>query len=133
MEYNKEFPDSLDGKICLITGGTRGIGLEVARFMFSKGCTIVTGTSSLSTNATTDNILQYKMNLLQQLLNLEKVDSKTIEHYSNRLIVLPLNLTSMSSVAIFAEHVTQVIDRLDFLVSIVEIVSYHSNSRNFIL
>ncbi|KAJ6224807.1 hypothetical protein RDWZM_003352 [Blomia tropicalis] len=84
--------------------------------VIAAGCTIVTGTSSLSTNATTDNILQYKMNLLQQLLNLEKVDPKTIEHYSNRLIVLPLNLTSMSSVAIFAEHVTQVIDRLDFLI-----------------
>lgn len=117
LEYDKEFTMPLHNKVCVITGGSRGIGLEVVRFLFAKGCTIVTGTSKLSPDSTPEYISNYKNNLLLQVLNTETIDPNIKNLVFNRLIVLPLNLTSMTSVVRFADEISQVTNKVDYLVS----------------
>ena len=116
MEYDKEFTIPLNEKVCVITGGTRGIGLEVARYLFGKGATIVTGTSTLPADATIENIAKYKVSLLQQLMRVDKVDQASLDRLSDRLIVLPLDLTSMSSVVLFANQISVMVNKIDYLV-----------------
>ncbi len=127
LTYEQEFKTPLEGRTCVITGGTRGIGLEVVRFLFSKGATIVTGTSTLPADASPDSIAQYKATLLRQILQvsgLEKgtatfLDATSAEYarYAQRLIVFPLDLTSMSSVVSFADQISSVVTQIDYLVS----------------
>lgn len=116
--YEEEFKTPLEGRTCVITGGTRGIGLEVVRFLFSKGATIVTGTSTLPADASPECIAKYKAVLLQQILQFspEKA-SLDLATYAQRLVVLPLDLTSMSSVVNFASQITASVSRIDYLVN----------------
>lgn len=117
LDYEAEFTTPLEDKVCVITGGTRGIGLEVVRFLFTKGCTVITGTSTLPENATNDAIARTKATLLRQILKTEHLDPTTEELASRRLVVLPLELTSMSSVVTFANQIRLTVSKVDYLVS----------------
>lgn len=117
LDYEAEFTTPLEDKVCVITGGTRGIGLEVVRFLFTKGCTVITGTSTLPENATNDAIARTKATLLRQILKTEHLDPATEELASRRLVVLPLELTSMSSVVTFANQIRLTVSKVDYLVS----------------
>lgn len=117
LEYDKEFTAPLNGKVCVITGGTRGIGLEVVRFLFAKGCIVLTGTSTLPSDSSPENIAKYKHNLLLQVLKTEVIDQTTKDLVANRLVVLPLDLTSMASVVKFANEISQVTSKIDYMVS----------------
>lgn len=41
-----DLPQSLDGKVCIITGGTRGLGMEVTKSLLQRGCHVITGSSA---------------------------------------------------------------------------------------
>lgn len=122
LTYEEEFRTSLEGRTCVITGGTRGIGLEVVRFLFSKGATIVTGTSTLPADASPESIAKYKAQLLRQILQQSpekaSLDLSAETQYAQRLVILPLDLTSMSSVVSFAAQITATIRQVDYLVSV---------------
>lgn len=45
-----DFPKSLIGKVCVITGGTRGLGFDVVKALLIKGCHVITGKFNLMIN-----------------------------------------------------------------------------------
>ena len=45
-----DFPKSLIGKVCVITGGTRGLGFDVVKALLTKGCHVITGKFNLTIN-----------------------------------------------------------------------------------
>ncbi|KAH9517954.1 hypothetical protein DERF_008567 [Dermatophagoides farinae] len=98
LDYSKEFGDiDLHGKICVITGGTRGIGMEVCRYLVGKNCQIITATSTLKDDANDMMIEQAKRKLIT------KIDPSLLSSNNrNQITLLPLDLSSMDSVAKFA-------------------------------
>ena len=115
MNFDEEFDNSticLDGKICVITGGTRGIGLEVCRYLVEKNCHIITGTSTLKDDANDEMIEQTKRKLLAN------IDPLSIDNADNKITVLPLDLSSMNSVIRFAKQIEMKFSKIDYLVNI---------------
>lgn len=124
VDFEKEFNRLLTDQVCVITGGTRGIGLHVVRFLLSRNCTIITGTSSLSAKASSEEVRQYWDRLVSQVLCTTDANANQLlrnndirEQFLQRLIVLPLDLASMSSVLAFVEQIKQCTNRIDYLVS----------------
>lgn len=110
LDYEKEFQGvNLRGKVCVITGGTRGIGLEVSKYLLSKNCTIITGTSNLADDANEETIKKFKNKILTEIDDGQNV--------SDRFIVLPLNLASLDSVVKFSDQIKKTNTSVDYLVS----------------
>lgn len=110
LDYEKEFHGiNLRGKVCVITGGTRGIGLEVSKYLLSKNCTIITGTSNLADDANEEAIKNFKNKILSKIGDGQNV--------SDKFIVLPLNLSSLDSVVKFSEQIKKTNTSIDYLVS----------------
>jgi len=86
-ENDDDLPQSLKGKVCLITGGTRGIGAEVVKALLRKDCYVITGSSSKSQK----EIDQRHKNLMEG-----------IPKGKGKLEIWNLDLFSMSSVVQFA-------------------------------
>ena len=85
LDIDKDIPTDLTGNICIITGGSRGIGWEAAKVLLQKGCHVIIA-SSVEGGA---------IRSLEQKLN---DDAKS---YKGRLEVWHLNLSSMASVKQF--------------------------------
>ena len=49
-ENDPDLPESLTGKVCVMTGGTRGIGAEVVKVLLRKDCHVITASSSKNTS-----------------------------------------------------------------------------------
>lgn len=96
----------------MITGGTRGIGLEVCRYLVEKNCHIITGTSTLKDDANDEMIEQTKRKLLAN------IDPLSIDNADNKITVLPLDLSSMNSVIKFAKQIEMKFLKIDYLVNI---------------
>ncbi|XP_075678132.1 polyprenol dehydrogenase-like [Dermatophagoides pteronyssinus] len=111
LDYSKEFNGiDLSGKVCVITGGTRGIGLEVCRYLVEKNCHIITGTSTLKDDANDEMIEQTKRKLLAN------IDPLSIDNADNKITVLPLDLSSMNSVIKFAKQIKMKFLKIDYLI-----------------
>ena len=111
LNYEAEFGSiSLEGRICVITGGTRGIGLETIRYLFKKNISkIITGSSQLNIDSTDNNEIEnFKCKLLSE---------SGLEQYKDRLIIYPLDLGSMDSVVKFAEQICKMETKIDYFVS----------------
>jgi NAD(P)-dependent dehydrogenase (short-subunit alcohol dehydrogenase family) len=87
-ENDDDLPKSLTGKVCIITGGTRGIGAEVVKAFLRKDCHVITGSSAKS-NEEIDK--RYK-----ELM-------EDIPEGKGKLEIWNLDLKSMSSVMKFVE------------------------------
>ena len=110
LNYEAEFGSiSLERRICVITGGTRGIGLETIRYLFKKNISkIISGSSQLNIDSTDNEIENFKCKLLSE---------SGLEQYKDRLIIYPLDLGSMDSVGKFAEQICKMETKIDYFVS----------------
>lgn len=45
LDLNKDVPSDLSNEVCIITGGSRGIGWETAKVLVTKGCHVIVATS----------------------------------------------------------------------------------------
>ena len=110
LNYAAEFGSiSLEGRICVITGGTSGIGLETIRYLFKKNISkIISGSSQLNIDSTDNEIENFKCKLLSE---------SGLEQYKDRLIIYPLDLGSMDSVGKFAEQICKMETKIDYFVS----------------
>ena len=91
-------PDSLDGRVAVVTGANSGLGLETVRQLAANGATVVLACRSDSKcQAAIDDVKS------------TAPDAKLDYHL--------LDLSQQSSVRDFAEHVNQKYDRLDLLIN----------------
>lgn len=102
--------------MCVITGGTRGIGLGVVRFLMSKQCTVITGTSSLGENPSEAMVEAQRRQLLKDIMDSPMLEGHGWDEANKQLRLLPLNLASMQSVAAFANKIDKLVDHVDYLV-----------------
>ncbi|OTF79061.1 hypothetical protein BLA29_014273 [Euroglyphus maynei] len=111
LNYNDEFRSiRLENKICVITGGTRGIGIETVRYLLKKNISkIITGSSQLNIDSNDDDEIE---NFKHKLLS-----KSGLKPYEDRLIILPLDLGSMDSVEKFADTICKMESKIDYLVS----------------
>ena len=110
LNYEAEFGSiNLDGRICVITGGTSGIGLETIRYLLKKNISkIITGSSQLNIDCADNELENFKCKLISK---------SGLEQYKDRLIIYPLDLGSMDSVVKFAEQICKMETKIDYLVS----------------
>lgn len=45
LDVKKDLPNCLSGRVAIVTGGTRGLGLTVVRTLLSKGCSVFVASS----------------------------------------------------------------------------------------
>ncbi|KAH9527570.1 hypothetical protein DERF_001579 [Dermatophagoides farinae] len=116
LNYDAEFGSiSLEGRICVITGGTRGIGLETIRYLFKKNISkIITGSSQLNIDSADNEIENFKCKLLSE---------SGLEQYKDRLIIYPLDLGSMDSVVKFAEQICKMETKIDYFFHIILVLT----------
>lgn len=90
---DKDLPKRLDGRVAVITGGSRGIGLEAVQVLLLKGCHVIIGSSAKPQIAKqlTINILEKVKN---QMNGNQKIGSLDIWH---------LDLMSLKSVQLFVQ------------------------------
>lgn len=93
--------DSLNNKTVVITGGNRGIGLEVVKEFSKRGAKIIMGVRD--TKSGEDVISQ----VLPKIMQGKKIDVK----------VMKLDLSSFKSVNEFSDAVNQSVERIDILVN----------------
>jgi dehydrogenase/reductase SDR family protein X len=87
-ENDNDLPKSLSGKVCVITGGTRGIGAQVVKTLLRKDCHVIVGSSKESQQEIDETI--------------EKL-MKDIPEGKGKLEIWRLDLLSMSSVMQFTQ------------------------------
>lgn len=98
---DSDIPSSLEGKVCVITGGTRGIGLEVVKVLLKKSCYVITGSS-----ANEQEIKKRHREILNELGD----DIKGV------LEIWPLDLSSMDSVRRFAAKIKLSSLKINYLI-----------------
>ncbi|CAG2118013.1 unnamed protein product, partial [Medioppia subpectinata] len=91
-ESDADLETSLYGKVCIITGGSRGIGSEVVKVLLKKECHVITGSSSKSES---EHIKRHD----QLMADIPKGRGK--------LDIWHLDLKSMNSVSNFAKRFKQ--------------------------
>lgn len=96
-----DIPSSLAGKVCLITGGSRGIGQEVVKSLLRKGCHVITGSS-----ANEEEIDKRRNAIIEQLGD----DNKGC------LEIWHLDLSSMDSVMRFISKFKESLLGLNYLI-----------------
>ncbi len=87
-ENDNDLPKSLSSKVCVITGGTRGIGAEVVKTLLRKDCHVIIGSSEEN---------QQKIDKTFEKL------MKDIPEGKGKLEIWSLNLLSMSSIMLFVQ------------------------------
>lgn len=64
----KKSSGPLDGKVALITGGSQGIGLAIARALAAEGCNlIITGRNQTTLNKAAKDLAKFKTELLSMM------------------------------------------------------------------
>ena len=90
---DKDLPKRLDGKVAIITGGSRGIGLEVAIVLLQKGCHVI-----IASSANPDIARQLTKRII------EKVKKQNVENEKiGKLEIWRLDLLSLKSVQQFVD------------------------------
>ncbi|KAI1287089.1 Dehydrogenase/reductase SDR family member on chromosome X [Halotydeus destructor] len=89
LDEDKDLPSSLTGKVCVITGGSRGIGWEAAKVLLIKGCHVIVASSVAPGEA--------QRQLKDKLMT-------NVGEIKGRLEVWNLNLGSFDSVQKFADQ-----------------------------
>ncbi|XP_054159957.1 uncharacterized protein LOC128958167 [Oppia nitens] len=89
-ETDPDLESDLTGKVCVITGGTRGIGAEVVKILLRKGCHVITGSSKTSESE--------RNKRYEQIMSEVNTDSR------GRLDIWHLDLKSMDSVVKFTKQ-----------------------------
>lgn len=105
-EHEPDIPDHLPNKIAIVTGGSRGIGLSVARDLYRRGCTVIV-TSSAATENERENIAD-EVRQYQPLLDRNR---------PGEILVWPIDLREMSSVFEFVVRFNNQFDHLDYLIN----------------
>ncbi|RWS28906.1 Dehydrogenase/reductase SDR family member on chromosome X-like protein [Leptotrombidium deliense] len=82
LDVHKDLPSNLNGFVCVLTGGSRGIGLHVTKTLLEKGCHVIVA-SSVKTGEAIERV---KKRILS------KVDQN-----NGKLEVWHLDLSSMDS------------------------------------
>ncbi|XP_066141088.1 retinol dehydrogenase 12 isoform X2 [Euwallacea fornicatus] len=98
-KYNKANLPLRNGKIAVITGGTRGIGLEVIKMLLKCDITVIVGCRNL----------QLGESLLQKFRQ-EGISSGNME-------VLQLDISVLDSVKNFAKEASKRHDKIDYLIN----------------
>ena len=101
-ENDPDLPKNLKGKVCIITGGTRGLGAEVVKALLQKDCHVITGSSSLNES---DRKKRYDE------IRAEVPEAK------GKLEIWALNLKSMDSVVEFADKFKEKNIPLNYLIT----------------
>jgi len=101
-ENDDDLPQSLNGKVCITTGGTRGIGAEVVKALLRKDCHVITGSSSKNQKE-----IDQKYEKLM----------KDIPKGKGKLEIWNLDLISMSSVMQFVEKFKNSKLHLNYLIA----------------
>jgi len=105
---DKDLPKRLDGKVAIITGGSRGIGLEVAKILLVKGCHVI-----ILSSAKPDIAKQLTTKIVQKLKEQNNTDEKI-----GKLEIWHLDLMSLESVRLFVEKFhSSGIENLNYLVN----------------
>ncbi|XP_054159956.1 uncharacterized protein LOC128958166 [Oppia nitens] len=89
-ETDSDLEADLTGKVCVITGGSRGLGVEVVKTLLRKGCHVITGSSKTSESE--------RNKRYEQIMSEVNTDSR------GRLDIWHLDLKSMDSVVKFAKQ-----------------------------
>jgi len=90
---DEDLPKRLDGKVAIITGGSRGIGLEVAIVLLLKGCHVI-----IASSANPEIVDQLILKILAKVKE-ENVNNETI----GKLEIWRLDLISLTSVQEFVD------------------------------
>ncbi|CAG2104995.1 unnamed protein product [Medioppia subpectinata] len=90
---DKDLPKRLDGKVAIITGGSRGIGLEVAIVLLLKGCHVI-----IASSANPEIVDQLVAKILAKVRE-ENVNNEKI----GKLEIWRLDLISLTSVEEFVK------------------------------
>lgn len=94
LNVRLELPLDLSGKVAIVTGGTRGLGLTVVRALLEKGCSVFVGTSQ-----TEDKFSKIADNICSAL---PKLDEDTLIE-PGKINLHYLDLSSMDSVTDFVK------------------------------
>ena len=90
---DKDLPKRLDGRVAIITGGSRGIGLEAAIVLLKKGCHVI-----IASSASPDAVPQ----LIKRIL--AKVEEQNSDNEKiGKLEIWRLDLMSLKSVQQFVD------------------------------
>ena len=106
-----DLPKRLDGQLAVITGGSRGIGLEAAKVLIKKGCHVIIASSARK--EVTDKIIEQ----VEREIDTEFSKNSTRQK-RGKLEIWHLDLTSMNSVVKFHEmFLGSGYNKLNFLIN----------------
>lgn len=97
-----DIPESLSGKVCVMTGGSRGIGVHVVQTMLKKDCHVITTSSSKHS----ETIEKRRQKILAD-----------VPEGKGKLEIWYLDLTSMESTVNFAKRFKQLNLPLNYFIA----------------
>lgn len=100
-----DIPNDLSGQVVIVTGGSRGIGLCAAKFMYTRGATVIV-TSSVSEEKERDRMAQSFRDSVKSVLV-----------PGGSLVVWPVDLRDFSSVIDLVVRFNQTYKQLNVLVN----------------
>lgn len=98
-------------KVCVVTGGSRGLGLEIARRLAARGATV-----AICARTEAD----------------VRAAEQELRQYGGQVLASVCDLTIPDDVKLFAEHVASEVGRIDVLINVAGIIrppSQHSTNQ----